>query len=194
MPKSILAFLPGNLYYYKSFLPENVNEGVSMTTGTSDSGRITVVKANHLGVITDVTCISEESIEERNLHKLTGVHESYLNFAQYAFNNRYFDDWISFFRQEWASALYFDKFITFSTLLRSALVTEKGVFTVMEEVLSSASRNMDDSIVTASRRATVGERCQHVPDSTKKLIESNTLEYLRDNRQALPRYYHKLNQ
>lgn len=191
VPKSTLAMLTGNLYYYRSFLPENVAEGVSMVTGTSETGRITVVKANHLGVITDITCMSEERIEERNLHKLTGIHESFLNFAQYAFNNRYFDDWISFFRQEWATALYYDKFPTFSKLLRSALVTDKGVFSVMEEVISTAERNMDDSAVTASRRATVGERCQHVPEGTRKLVESNTLEYLRDNRQALSRYYHE---
>ena len=133
--------------------------------------------------------VGYDKVEDRNLSCLVGMHESYLNFALHAYENDLIDDWISFFREDWATVLYHDRFAAFLIKVKDQLCLDKGFFTIAEEIHDMASTNNDDMAVSAFRRKLLGERCQNLPELTKKLIENQVNEYVKTNKGMLNRFY-----
>ena len=60
---------------------------------------------------------------------------------------------------------------------------------VLQEVADISSKNLDDGNVNVLRKAVVGDRCQHVQDATKRIIENFAFDFLKSHKSLLPKFY-----
>lgn len=125
----------------------------------------------------------------KNLCKLVNYHESFLNSAVYSYENGIVSDWITFLREDWAQILFHDKFKDFVNKLKKMIQNDKGVISIVDKVFEIADSSPDDSFVEMSRRKIFGERCENLLESTRKSVESFVIEFIKENKHMLPRYY-----
>ena len=147
------------------------------------------MQVDYLGVVAAFIYLGKAEIEERNLSKLVHYHESYLNNAIYSYENGIVTDWISFLREDWASVLFFDKYKKFVTTLRNLIQNDKGVISIIDKIFEISDSSPDDHQIDISRRKILGDRCFDVPETTKKTVEVAVVEFLRENKYSLPKYY-----
>jgi hypothetical protein len=95
---------------------------------------------DHLGIVVEFSALTATAIEERNLGRIVGWHESFLNCAVTAYDSGRVDDWVDFFRETWVSAILHDKFSMLADRLRQSLRTDNGAFVIIEDVLEAAEQ------------------------------------------------------
>jgi len=147
------------------------------------------IQVDSLGMIVEVIYLGIDLIEGRNIGRLVGWHESFLNSASLAFEHGMVSDWIGFFREEWAYLVYHDNFTSLVGSLRDSLQLDKGMFSILDQVFDSARNTPEDGIVVGGRRKLIGDRSESLPEMTKKLIETQTLDFLRKNKAMFPGFY-----
>lgn len=141
------------------------------------------------GRILSFSYIGKKKIEMKNLRCIVGTHENLLNGAVLAFTKGDVNDWISYFRQDWARILYYDKFVELLRLLQRVVRNDKGLLDVVEKVFEIANSSPDDNRVALARANVLGDHFENVPEITRRTIESCVLEFLRDHKSKLPWYY-----
>lgn len=194
LPRSVSFSLPGNLHCFRSSLPTtstSIGEVNLLQTGDLASllsTNICVLTFDHLGLLVEMIYIGRE-VEDRNLACLVGWHDSYLNFAINSFEKGLVDDWIRYFREGWASVLYYDKFPEFALSVGRVLENDKGMFMIMDDVFDMASRIADDQALFFARRQLLGDKNEHVADLTKKTVEGLTVDFIRRHKSLLPRLH-----
>jgi hypothetical protein len=129
--------------------------------------------------------VGSQPIEERNLCQVVGWHESYLNSAVFGYEQGTIRDWISFLREAWALPLYHDKFAGLARLLRTSLVNDKGVFTLLDKIFEVADHNLDDQFVSLNRKKILGDRGEFLPETTFKSMENYVMEFIKNNKATL---------
>lgn len=137
----------------------------------------------------EIICIGRGRVEERNIGRLVGWHESFLNSAITAYDNGRVEDWIDFFRESWVTAVLHDKFSDLAATMRGSLQTDNGAFIIVESVVDSAESTGDDTIVSEARRQLIGEGGSNLPSLTKKTIQDLGMEFLQRNKIELTRFY-----
>lgn len=186
-PKAINGKLPGNLFYYRCALPNSPKENICLPTITNEG--VCVVKTDQYGIIVEIIYLGSEEVEYENLSRLVGLHEASLNSASFGYDEGEIVDWIEYFRENWTTALFHDKYSEFAAAVKESLDADKGTFSAIDEVLHAAARNTDDAAVVAVRRNFTGERYEHLHELTKKQIESQTVDYLKQNKNYLNKYF-----
>ena len=141
------------------------------------------------GKVTAFSYLGPAPVEVQNLSCLVGMQEAYLNSAVAFFNKGAVQDWIEFFRGDWAAALYHDRFQHFCLSLRMGMQDDEGVRTVLEKVRQSLEGGAADQELCQVRREAVGIGGGGLPPSTKKIIDMHLMEFLKNNRNLLPRYW-----
>jgi hypothetical protein len=195
LPRTKSMRLPGGYELVTSIIPRRAKEieaetqTISLLTGGVEDDRCCVVKVNSLGTITEFTYIGQELIEERNIARVVGWQEAYLNGAVRAYEQGQVDDWVEYFRENWVSAILHDRFSDFTQGLRRTLQTDKGTFMVVEGVMEGAFSTSEDSILAEARRKIIGDDGIFLPDLTKKSIQDFSMDYLRKNRGILNKFY-----
>ena len=144
---------------------------------------------DNLGVIVEIVYIGQERVEPRNLSQLIGWHEAYLNSASFTYTSGLISDWISFFRENWATALYHDKFPELASELRKLMESDQNLFAILDAVFETAENSSDDQIVAGRRREIIGDRCELLGEASKHALESHTLDFLRKHKQLLSRFH-----
>lgn len=147
------------------------------------------IQTDVYGTVVEFAYAGLDPIESRNFSLLTGKHEGLLNSAIYAHSNQLVYDWIEFFRGEWASALYQDNFFSFIQALKRSLHSDKGMIMLLNRVFEKADLTPGDAEVIEYRKTLTGSHGEAIPEITKKLIEAETIEYLRHNREFLTKYH-----
>ena len=142
-----------------------------------------------LGTVVEVSYLGEDVVENRNFTYLPGMHESYLNSAVHMHTKGYVTDWVEFFRQDWAAVVYQDRFPVLVHALRRSLATDKGMLVMLNRVFERAESCADMSEVAEQRRELMGAHGELAPESTLRTIETETIEFLKENRALLPRFY-----
>jgi len=190
LPRTSSMVLPGEYQFLQSRLPNSgEQEIVSMVTGGPETDRICVVKTNSLGLVVEISYFGKEIVEGRNIGRLVGWHESYLNNACFSFESGQISDWIEFFREPWCSFIYHDNFTAFAGGVKEFLQEDKGMFTVQDKLVGLASKCKDDGILSLERRKLLGNRGEKVPEIAKTAIETHTLEFLRKNKSSFARVF-----
>lgn len=187
--KSISMELPGGLFYFRSRLADMPEETVPMITKDHSVGSVFLLRVDSLGIVVEILYIGQEVVETRNLAQLIGWHESYLNGAQFAYNSGIVPDWVTYFRQSWASANYHDKFPELAAGLRKVLESDPFLFNILDVVFDTAENSSDDQLVAGRRRELIGDRCELLTENTKQGIENATLEFLKKHKQILTRFH-----
>ena len=182
LPRTVSATLPGGQVYLNSRLPSataKTGELVSMVTGGPETGSVCVVKVDVFGLIVEIAYLGAERLEGRNVGRLVGWHESFLNNACFTYECGQVADWVQFFREPWAALLYHDNFTAFAGSLREALQVDKGMFLINDKILEVAQTCSDDGLLSLERRKIVGNRGENVPEGAKRTIEALLLDFLR---------------
>lgn len=187
VPKSINGKLPGNLYFYRCSLPNYPKENITMPTVSADG--VCVVKIDQYSTIVEIIYLGSEEVEYENISRLVGLHEATLNAASFGYDEGDITDWVEYFRENWMTAIFHDKYPEFAAAVKESLDADKGTFMAIDEVLHAAARNTDDGAVLAVRKNFTGERYEHLHELTKKTIESQTVDYIKQNKQYLQKYY-----
>lgn len=128
-------------------------------------------------------------MENRNLSLLPGLHESYLNSAVHSHMKGFVADWIEHFRQEWATFLFQDRFPLLVQALRKNLSSDKGMIMMLSRVFERAESCVDDQEVSDMRREVVGAHGELAPELTIRTVETEAIEFIKNNRTLLPKYY-----
>jgi hypothetical protein len=187
VPKARNGKLPGNLYFFRCTLPNYPKENIALPTVSADG--VCVVKIDQYGTIVEIIYIGSEEVEYENLSRLVGLHEATLNAAAFGYDEGEITDWIEYFRENWMTAIFHDKYPEFAAAVKESLDSDKGTFMAIDEVLHAAARNTDDIAVLAIRKNFTGERYEHLHELTKKSIESQTVDFIKQNKQYLTKYY-----
>jgi hypothetical protein len=142
-----------------------------------------------LGTVVEVCYVGEDYVENRNFALLPGIHEAYLNAAAHTHGKGWITDWVEFLRQDWAAAIYQDRFPVLVHALRRSLATDKGMLVMLSRVFERAENCSDPMEIADTRREMMGAHGELAPETTLKTIETETLEFLKENRALLPRFH-----
>jgi hypothetical protein len=144
---------------------------------------------DYRGYVTEFTYLGEDNVEARNLSLLPGIHEAMLSSAVHSHNKGFVADWIDHFRGGWATALYLDRFPKLCKTLVDHLTVDKGMLMILSRVLEHAETHLNDHEVSSFRRTFIGVHGENIPAGTKKTIETETIDFLKNNRTLLSDYH-----
>ncbi|OQR99966.1 adenylate kinase [Achlya hypogyna] len=188
-PKVSVGFWPGGLHYVRINLPDVPASFKSLTTENSETQTYCCLQFDDFGVLTRLTYLGAEPVDVANLACLVGLHEAYLNCAISSFQQNLVTDWIEFFRQKWATAVYHDRFHDFCTRLTAASQYDEGVRLAVDGVRKEFSEGGDVKAAMALAQTKVGRGGANLAPTTRKMIELNLMEYLSVNREVLHMYF-----
>lgn len=141
-----------------------------------------------MGVLSELEYVGDEPVETRNLSQLVGNHEALLNNLSHAFNKGLVTDWIEYFRAEWTSALYHDRFRSFYEGLKETLQRDKGMSHILNRVFERAESAMEHREVHDFRAEVMGPNGELLPDATTKAVRVDLTDFLVKNDITLPHY------
>lgn len=195
MPVMKAAIVLGGKHYVQISVPSLTNTlslqalpTKAVATSNPSANRYTCLLFDDFGVLNRLEYLGDDRIEGNNLQCIVGMHESYLNSAISSFSNSYVTDWIAFFRQKWTAALYHDRFHEFCVRLDGFLKKDDGVRQLVEDVSKFFNETGDVKGAAAMAQVRVGRGGDALVPSTKRLIESQLLEFLSANRDMLNMY------
>lgn len=198
MPVVRAAVILGGKHYVQVSVPSLTNTlslqalpTKAITTAKSDqksTSRYTCLLFDDFGVLNRLEYLGDDRIEVNNLQCVVGMHESYLNSAISSFSTSYVVDWIAFFREKWTTALYHDRFHEFCVRLSRFLKKDDGVRQLVDDVSKFFNETGDVKGAAAMAQVRVGRGGDALVPSTKRLIESQLLEFLSANRDILNMY------
>lgn len=163
-------------------LPTNVSP---KSEPPAKSERYTCLHVDDLGTVNRLEYLGADRVEIGNLQCVVGMHESYLNSAVASFSSGRVPDWIDFFRGRWASALYHDRFQEFCVALSGFLSKDDGVRQLVDDVANFYKDTGDLRGAVALAESRVGRGGAALVPSTRRVIESQALEFLGANRDVL---------
>ena len=142
-----------------------------------------------VGTIVEIAYIGKDPVEARNIGRLVGWHESFLNGAAFSFEGNMIRDWIEYFNEDWVSIIYHDFFTELIGNIRDGLQIDKGMFSILDKIYESAETSEEDGVVVGGRRKLLGDRGEKLPESTKRLVEGQTIEFIKKHKQFFPQFY-----
>ena len=160
-PRSANVYVAGGKLFYQSKLGKDFHDCHVLLTGDLQSERLCALKLDPFGVVVEVAYLGKSAVGVRNLSKLVGWHESYLNEAIHSFEEGDVSDWIDFFREEWATAIYHDKFGKFVEATRDVLATsDKGTYSLLDSVTDALEASTENDVVIEEWKKAIGPRGQ----------------------------------
>ena len=187
-PRTASLPMAGGKHYVSSKLSRESHDANVLITGDVNTDRLCAVKIDSLGIVVEICYFGKSEIESKNISKLVGWHESYLNAALNSYEEGKVDDWVDFFRGDWATALYHDKFAALVQTIKSSLSSDKDTFTILDKVMDALDASTENDKVVEVWKASIGPRGEKLESNTKRIVETSTLEYLRDNKIMLNRF------
>ncbi|RLN59957.1 hypothetical protein BBJ28_00003590 [Nothophytophthora sp. Chile5] len=147
--------------------------------------RYTCLLFDDLGTLSRLEYLGDGAVPVRDLQNLIGLHEAYLNSALASFAAGKVHDWIAFFAHPWASALYHDRFPAFRTKLRTLLAKDDGVRAIADDAVAFLRETGDVKGAVTLAQERVGRGGSALEPSTRRMVESQVLEFLSANREVL---------
>ncbi|KAL7690721.1 putative cilia-and flagella-associated protein [Plasmopara halstedii] len=151
----------------------------------NESSRYTCLFFDDVGVLIRLEYLGDDPVSVRNLQNLVGLHEAYLNSAVASYSAGKVVDWVTFFAQPWASALYHDRFPAFRARLREFLAKDDEVRAIADDAVAFMRETGDTMGAIALAQERVGRGGGNLEPSTRRLVESQVLEFLSSNRDVL---------
>ncbi|KAG3025836.1 hypothetical protein PC121_g8193 [Phytophthora cactorum] len=155
------------------------------TSGASIPSRYTCLLFDDVGVLNRLEYLGDGPVPVRDLQNLVGLHEAYLNSALASYSAGKVHDWVAFFAHPWANALYHDRFPAFRAKLRTLLAKDDGVRAIADDAVAFMRETGDTKGAMALAQERVGRGGSALEPSTRRLVESQVLEFLGSNRDVL---------
>ncbi|CAF4137745.1 unnamed protein product, partial [Rotaria magnacalcarata] len=137
------------------------------------------------GIIRTIVCLHHNKIDIYNLSQLYGLHERLLNNLRQRYNEGLISDFFTYFQENWAVALYHDRFADVRIEVREIL--KKALMENQDSIFESLSSSIDrDLIFTDENKKNILQRFR--TEGYKNEIEKTILEYINYNQYHLPMY------
>lgn len=195
LPQGYGGKVPGNYWFYDIFTtnPLRLKPGVDssknrpdlMCDNIKEDGKGTLIKFtfNNIGLIDTVTYYGSEEIVVQSLWSFVGLHENYLNQLTSRFENGVIHNVVEFLSENWAIALYHEWFGDFCLRMRQGIQGRADMQEILKKVFDE-SQNGEG--ITRERM----QKLKKLMDSeSSKLIEDETLEFIKVNLNHLPMYF-----
>ena len=188
LPLPLGCYLPDDYIFYKAKSAKETNPYISgkelnrqpLIYNTLEKGGCYLsFSFNIFGIIDSVVYLGKKQIDYRALVSLVGLHETYLDKLLNRFEGELISDIPEFLSENWALALYHDKFSQLVINLK-AILHEKDIFDIVSDVVGKEKPL--DRVVINEILGMVGKR-------TKAKIEYEIVNFLNENRNHLP-FYH----
>ena len=188
LPLPIGCYLPDDYIFYKAKSTKETNPHITskeinrqpfIYNTLEQGGCYLSFSFNVFGIIDSVVYLGKKQIDYRALVSLVGLHETYLNKLLNRFEEKLITDIPDFLSENWALALYHDKFSQLVINLK-AILHEKDIFDIVGEVIDK-EKPFD--------RVDINKILEKVGKRTKAKIEYEIVNFLNENRNHLP-FYH----
>ncbi len=188
LPLPTGCYLPDNYIFFKAKSVKETNPKIyqqennrqPLIYNTLDKGGCYLSFGfNIFGIIDSVVYFGKEDLDYRALVSLVGLHETYLNKLLNRFEGDLIENIPIFLSENWALALYHDKFSQLVIKLK-AILHEEDIYKIVYDVVEK-----DEAL---DREAITG-LLQKVGKRTKAKIEYEIVSFLNENRNQLP-FYH----
>ena len=189
-PKIVGALLPGPLHYVSIAAPIPGADTYVKLKADKSFGRELVndggpeafcsVRLDKHGVIRSIVYLGAEPVEVSNWAALIGLPEAALNNLAPRFDEGIVPDLPAFLRENWAMALYHDRFTDFLGALRAELDTDDAFKAAMDKLRESAEYD-------ACKLSPV-DFMNLLPEAKRNLVRTRLLDYVAGNQNHLDMY------
>jgi len=195
MPIAKGGFLPGNLHYYRitsarkndsADQPELREDQVIVTdTLDTDSGkghfcRLTI---DVFGKVDTIIYLGFEELQVESLWSLVGLSETILNHLYMRWRDDDIPDIVEFLTDEWATALFHDRFMDFCHQIKLEMSSQEEVKNIINNALEGIDKKSGLS------RAMLQKIRAQLPKESVTQMQDHLLEYLRENTNHLKTYF-----
>jgi hypothetical protein len=195
MPIARGGLLPGYLHYYQITsarrMDAQANEGeqndrvivtdtLNMENGTGHFCRLTV---DFMGKVDSITYLGGEELQVESLWSLVGLSETFLNHLYVRWRDGDIPDIVEFLTDEWATALFHDRFMDFCHQIKMEMATQDDVKNLINKAIA------DIDVQQGLSRQFLQDVRTKLPQDSVKQMQDRLLEYLRRNTNHLKTYF-----
>ncbi len=136
-----------------------------------------------------MTYLGNKRINASDLKQVIGLPIEAFNCLDTRCSSGDIEDIVAFLNEDWAQALYHDRYMDFLHALMKSMENDTGIMDVKAAIQEGIDIGEKYSDLALRRRSVIGVGGSSIPPETKKTIESALLAFLRNNRNMLPKYY-----
>mmetsp|Transcript_18676 Transcript_18676/g.25218 ORF Transcript_18676/g.25218 Transcript_18676/m.25218 type:complete len:437 (-) Transcript_18676:171-1481(-) len=197
LPQGQGGVLPNNIIYYhiKTTNPLILKPGEQEVKNRSDltcdnldtstgKGHFIKFTFNSIGLIDSVTYMGNEEIILQSLWSFVGLHENYLNELTERYDKNIIPNAVEFLSENWAIAIYHEWFGDFCLRLRQGIQALDDVQKIIGHAFDKTSKERK-----GISRELIKQLSSMVDGKTTRMIEEETLEFIKTNMNHLPMYY-----
>merc|ERR1711988_757325 len=149
----------------------------------SSKGHFCRLTIDSFGKVDSTTYLGYEELQVESLWSLVGLSETFLNHLFVRWRDQDIPDVVEFLTDEWATALFHDRFMDFCTQIKLEMSSQEEV-----QKLINTSLEVVDTQQGLSRELLDSIR-QKLPPECVKQMQDHLLEYLRENTNHLKGYF-----
>jgi len=196
MPIARGGFLPGNLHYYRIHSCKRAKvQGEQQMSGpdqiivtdtldtTNGTGHFCRLAIDGFGKVDSITYLGGEELQVESLWSLVGLSETFLNHLFQRWRDGDLPDIVEFLTDEWATALFHDRFMDFCHQIKLEMDSQDQVKEIINEALENADLKQGLS------RQLLADIHAKLPKESVKAMQDHLLEYLRENTNHLKTYF-----
>jgi hypothetical protein len=158
-----------------------VSDNLDTSTG---KGHFIKFTFNSIGLIDSVTYMGNEEIILQSLWSFVGLHENYLNQLTSRFDAGIIPNAVEFLSENWAIALYHEWFGDFCLRMRQGIQGLQDVQNIIGLAFDKTSKERK-----GLSREHIKQLSGMLDKNTVKMIQEETLEFIKTNMNHLPMYY-----
>lgn len=197
MPRGKGGVLPGGFFYYfiqapkyadpkeirnkPKNRPDVISDTLKIDANGASTGHYIKFTFSNIGLVESVTYLSKEPIEVPSLWRFVGLSETYLNKLSERFNSKLLPDVAEFLSENWAIAVYHDKFAEFSNDIKIELKENIKDIIDRAKVMVNAGQELTQEAFKKYK--------EMIPRDAKRMIQERTLRYIKSHLNHLPMYY-----
>jgi len=199
LPQGQGGVLPNSIIYYhiKTTNPLLLKPGEQEVKNRSDlvcdnldcatgKGHFIKFTFNSIGLIDSVTYMGDEEIILQSLWSFVGLHENYLNELTERYENGIIPNAVEFLSENWAIALYHEWFGDFALRMRQGIQALDDVQKIIGHAFDKTSTGKERKGIS---RDMIKQLSGMLEAKTTRMIEEETLEFIKTNMNHLPMYY-----
>lgn len=197
LPQGQGGVLPNSIIYYniRTTNPLILKPGEQEVKNRSDlvcdnldtltgQGHFIKFTFNSIGLIDSVTYMGHEEVILQSLWSFVGLHENYLNELTSRYEGNIIPNAVQFLSENWAIALYHEWFGDFCLRMRQGLQGLADVQAIIGVAFDKTQRERK-----GLSREQMKQLSQMLDGRTVKMIQEETLEFIKTNMNHLPMYY-----
>lgn len=197
LPQGQGSVLPNDIIYYhiKTTNPLILKPGEQEIKNRTDlvcdnldtstgKGHFIKFTFNSIGLIESVTYMGDEEIILQSLWSFVGLHENYLNQLTERYEGGIIPNAVEFLSENWAIALYHEWFGDFCLRMRTGIQSLEDVQKIIGHAFDKTSKERK-----GISRDLIKQLTGMLEPRTVRMIEEETLEFIKTNMNHLPMYY-----